>query len=66
MCAGVFSEGWQLIITSVRFFFACSRSAISTNKAAILKAVGSTNEAAATKLVADLDLGLGKPLSTGR
>lgn len=38
------------------------RSAISTNKAAILKAVGSKNEAAATKLLADLDLGLGEPI----
>lgn len=33
---------------------------MSKNKATILKAVGSQNEAQATKLVADLDLGLGK------
>lgn len=30
------------------------------NKAAILKAVGPKNEAQATKLLADLDLGLGE------
>ena len=42
------------------------RSAISTNKAAILKAVGAKNEAAATQLVADLDLGLGKPTALAR
>lgn len=55
--AGVF-VGWQL-----ENVFVFSRAAINqaSNKATILKAVGSSNEAAATKLVADLDLGLGEP-----
>lgn len=34
---------------------------MSNNKAVILKAVGGKNEAQATKLVAELDTGLGKP-----
>lgn len=33
---------------------------MSGNKAAILKAVGSSNEAGATKLMADIDMGLGE------
>lgn len=33
---------------------------MSTNKAAILKAVGPKNEAQATKLLADLDMSLGE------
>lgn len=33
---------------------------MSTNKAAILKAVGANNEAQATKLLADLDMSLGE------
>lgn len=42
---------------------AYGRSAMSTNKAAILKAVGAENEAQATKLLAELDMGLGESSS---
>eukprot|EP00903_Cladosiphon_okamuranus_P013006 g12135.t1 len=51
----LFQKNWTRAVSDC----ARAKSTISTNKAAILKAVGSKNEAAATKLVADLDLGLG-------
>lgn len=42
------------------------RAAMSNNKAQILKAVGAGNEAKATKLLADLDTGIGKTPTRSR
>lgn len=39
---------------------------MSSNKATILKAVGSSNEAGATKLIADIDMGLGESHFTSK
>ncbi|CAN0012123.1 unnamed protein product, partial [Ectocarpus sp. 13 AM-2016] len=52
----LFQKNWSRAVSN------CSKakSAMSgNNKAAILKAVGSSNEAGATKLIADIDMGLG-------
>ncbi|CAM9106651.1 unnamed protein product [Ectocarpus fasciculatus] len=51
----LFQKNWSRAVSN------CSKakSAMSNNKATILKAVGSSNEAGATKLIADIDMGLG-------